>query len=176
MEPLYAYYLVAVAESCETFCARFPHPVLVKRPSSDEPRDRSDGESEKILGQLTDWTPTLTDPGREIPAFVHEWQVGTLCKTRQYPPFNRIVVGRSRVCDLFLPSPSVSKMHAHFHIEEHQVRRLSDNHSSNGTYVNGKRLAPDEAVAIAPGDVLRFGRLEVELLDPVRFYGLLTTT
>ena len=34
--------------------------------------------------------------------------------------------------------------------------------STNGTFVNGARLAPNKLTALQKGDVIRFGQIELE--------------
>lgn len=68
----------------------------------------------------------------------------------------KVVIGRSRSCDVRLREDTVSRLHAAFVWREAQLV-LEDLGSSNGTFLNGARvLAPQEVVA---GDVIRFGAL-----------------
>ena len=52
----------------------------------------------------------------------------------------------------------VSRYHATFEVDAGQTRLL-DMHSSNGTFLNGKRLIPDEPTTVHSGDEIRLGRL-----------------
>jgi pSer/pThr/pTyr-binding forkhead associated (FHA) protein len=70
------------------------------------------------------------------------------------------VIGRASTANIVLEEESVSKQHARltygdgaFHIE--------DLGSSNGTFVNGKRV--HEAQEIHPGDLLRLGAVILKL-------------
>jgi hypothetical protein len=69
----------------------------------------------------------------------------------------RCVVGRSRSCDLELVDEHVSNQHAtlEWNSTHWLVRDLG---SSNGTFLNGRRLAPGETATLGKGDELRFGR------------------
>ena len=71
------------------------------------------------------------------------------------PARGRVTVGRGTVCDVYLPSPTISRMHAA--IECGSPLRVRDLESANGIVVRGRRLAPGEAVEIAHGDVIEFG-------------------
>lgn len=65
-------------------------------------------------------------------------------------------IGRAPECELVLDSREVSRVHARIEAWE-GVYRLVDEDSSNGTFVNGKRVRRRE---IRPGDVIRFGDRE----------------
>lgn len=65
-------------------------------------------------------------------------------------------IGRAPECELVLDSREVSRVHARIEAWE-GVFRLIDEGSSNGTYVNGRRVRRGE---IRVGDVLRFGDRE----------------
>ncbi|HEX2572338.1 MAG TPA: FHA domain-containing protein [Polyangia bacterium] len=70
--------------------------------------------------------------------------------------FSRHLVGRSRLAHLRLPEPQVSAEHAIlcWTGREWEVHDLG---STNGTLVNGRRLAPGERVPITEGAELVFG-------------------
>jgi len=74
----------------------------------------------------------------------------------------RIVVGRGDGCDVRLPDPSVSQRHASIHVNgaEHT---LVDEDSANGTFVGGSRLAPRAPRVVRSGDLVRVGRVWLEL-------------
>ena len=68
----------------------------------------------------------------------------------------KLVVGRSRACDIRLKEDTVSRLHAVL-VWHGEDLSLEDLGSSNGTFVNGERvLAPRQLLA---GDVVRFGAL-----------------
>ncbi len=70
-----------------------------------------------------------------------------------------VTVGRSPDCDLVLRHKSVSRLQAV--IKAHgKTLDFTDEGSSNGTFLNGKRTA---AGALKAGDVLSFGPYEVEV-------------
>lgn len=175
MESVVPYYFMALSMSIEQFAAHCPGSLLLKRPGSVERivSEESSHRSHPPLHAFSDWNPTSTGDTREIPEFIVEWRVAAIAKTSQFPPFNRVVLGRSRVCDLFVPSPSISKRHALFFIERGRATHLADNHSMNGTFHHGRKLVPGEPVPLSPGDPIRFGRLDFDLLDGAAFYRLL---
>lgn len=78
-------------------------------------------------------------------------------------------VGRSPESALSLADPSVSRAHAELHATAEQVI-VRDVGSRNGTFVNGRRLDPDERVVLTPRDSLRFGAVTLRVhsdLDPL---------
>ncbi len=66
------------------------------------------------------------------------------------------VVGRSHDCDFPILDPSISRRHTEVSYQDGQAR-LRDLGSSNGTFVNGKRITDTR---IVPGDNVTIGRLE----------------
>lgn len=59
---------------------------------------------------------------------------------------------------------TVSRNHATISIDNGQLV-LTDTGSSNGTFVNGKRLKPDVPAKIASGTMVRFGALIVQIMQ-----------
>jgi hypothetical protein len=72
-------------------------------------------------------------------------------------------VGRTKENDLMLDDTSVSKVHAAFVFNSQSRLMLADTGSTNGTFINGKRIAYGRAFNIGDGDVLKFGTVEVSL-------------
>ncbi|MDQ1523410.1 MAG: hypothetical protein QOE47_1334, partial [Pyrinomonadaceae bacterium] len=56
------------------------------------------------------------------------------------PGGRRLSVGRATDCDLSLPHPSVSKIHAAILMNREGTLLVSDTGSVNGTYINGRRI------------------------------------
>lgn len=74
----------------------------------------------------------------------------------------RVVIGRGSGCDVRLPDPSVSHRHASIRIDAAE-HALVDEGSSNGTFVGGVRLAPQTPRALKTGDMIRVGRVWIEV-------------
>lgn len=75
-----------------------------------------------------------------------------------------VTLGRSRNNDIVLRQETVSKFHAFFTLSPDPARTITitDAGSANGTFVKGRRLTPQvERVALASGDGLRLGELDV---------------
>lgn len=70
------------------------------------------------------------------------------------------LVGKEKtLADYVIPDSSVSRIHAKFWMEQETVW-MQDLNSTNGTYHNGMRLAPNEKVALEPEDELCFGQAQ----------------
>jgi len=68
-------------------------------------------------------------------------------------PGKRILIGRAKECDFWVPVMSVSRRHCEITIENGAVH-LHDLDSKNGTYVNGTRV---QNATLGAGDFLRVG-------------------
>jgi pSer/pThr/pTyr-binding forkhead associated (FHA) protein len=74
----------------------------------------------------------------------------------------RLVIGRSDGCDLRLPDPSVS--HRHCSIRQRGAEHvLVDEGSTNGTFLERIRLAPQSPQPLRDGDRFRVGRVWLEM-------------
>jgi S1-C subfamily serine protease len=76
----------------------------------------------------------------------------------------RFVVGRDDACNLTLDDTKVSRRHAYLQEVDGQVE-VGDLGSSNGTFVNGRRI--EQPVTLAPGDSLRIGGSTLRI-EPAR--------
>jgi pSer/pThr/pTyr-binding forkhead associated (FHA) protein len=83
-------------------------------------------------------------------------------KVHLQPPF---VLGRTRDADIFLRDPEVSRRHARFETNNGVVF-VEDLQSSNGTFLNGRRV--NEAIEVRQGDEIDVGttRLVVTSVRP----------
>ena len=95
-----------------------------------------------------------------------------ISKSADNPFQSHMSVGRARNCDLVIRHRSVSKLHARFKIEQTALL-LSDAGSQNGTFVNAKRLLPNEVVAVSAKDQLMFGSVAARTLEADAVYDLL---
>jgi hypothetical protein len=97
-------------------------------------------------------------------------------------PPGLVTVGRAVDNDLVFDDPSLSRKHARVHREGNRIE-VEDLGSSNGSFVNGRRVGTGAA---GPGDVIRFGDLSFRCeggeygstrsvdpgLDRLQFWGL----
>jgi adenylate cyclase len=70
-----------------------------------------------------------------------------------------LIVGRAPTCDLSVADPTISRRHAELVCEEDQVT-LRDLGSSNGTFVNGRKIA---AATLEVDDLVAFGKVAFRL-------------
>lgn len=67
-------------------------------------------------------------------------------------------VGREpETAEICLPIPTVSGRHALLRLDEKNVLSVTDLGSTNGTYLNGKELAPQQEVCVNIQDEIIFG-------------------
>jgi hypothetical protein len=73
-------------------------------------------------------------------------------------------IGRKRTNAIWLKDDQVSRFHAE--IRETRGRlEIVDLGSTNGTFVNGVRLAPDQLHPLRPGDEIKIGSTELRLVE-----------
>ena len=95
-------------------------------------------------------------------------RVTTKSGTREVPLIfkpggKRLNVGRAADNELSLNDSSVSKIHAALLMTAEGTLLVADTGSTNGTYINGRRIAYGESRPIEDGDVVGFGDVEVRL-------------
>jgi hypothetical protein len=79
------------------------------------------------------------------------------------PGGRRLNVGRASDNDLTLNDNSVSKIHGALLMTAEGSLLVADTGSTNGTFINGRRIAYGESRVIEDGDVIGFGDVEVRL-------------
>jgi hypothetical protein len=77
------------------------------------------------------------------------------------PGGKRLSVGRVADNELVLNDGSVSKIHAALTMNVQGTLLVADTGSTNGTFINGRRISYGEARQIEDGDVVGFGDVEV---------------
>jgi pSer/pThr/pTyr-binding forkhead associated (FHA) protein len=65
-------------------------------------------------------------------------------------------IGRSRESDVFLEDLNVSRLHATIYRDEMGAFHLRDEHSANGTMVNGQRISSEHE--LEEGDEIQLGQ------------------
>ena len=68
----------------------------------------------------------------------------------------RVLLGRAETCDVVIPHPSVSSIHAVLEIDGNEYK-LYDMNSTNGTFVGDKKIVSSK---IREGDVVRFSKYD----------------
>jgi hypothetical protein len=82
--------------------------------------------------------------------------------TLEFPVNQQRSVGRTGTSDLMLNDASVSKIHASLVADTEGVLSVADTGSTNGTFINGQRIAYGKAVRLHDGDRVTFGSIEVK--------------
>ena len=78
-----------------------------------------------------------------------------------------VSIGRSRSCDVRIDNDSVSKVHAHMIFDRHSGDYyLIDEHSRNGSCINGEPLEPGLRTPIWSGAYISFGDALYVFIDP----------
>jgi len=79
----------------------------------------------------------------------------------EVPAGTSLLLGRdpaeSLVAAAFAQFDNVSRRHATVTVDDAGHATIRDEHSTNGTYVNGDRVLPGTAVRLADGDTVRLG-------------------
>ncbi len=103
-----------------------------------------------------------TKPKRDI--FIAEFNLNGQSKEVElnFSEKKRISVGRLKENDLSIPDQSVSKVHASLVFSSENQLLVADTGSTNGTFVNGERIAYGKASPIDNGAKVKFGTIEVE--------------
>jgi len=76
----------------------------------------------------------------------------------------RVSVGRTGENGLVLDDISVSKFHAALVLGESGELSVADTGSTNGTFVNGERIAYGKSVAVRADETVKFGTVDVKFL------------
>jgi hypothetical protein len=102
--------------------------------------------------------PIVEDAPAEGPAEVEREVVTLTVDGRAYPlTARRVVLGRSRECDIRIPDANVSRRHAEVR-QEGATHWVVDLGSTNGTEVNGRRV---ERTKLSDGDRITIGSTDV---------------
>jgi len=97
-------------------------------------------------------------------ALVVRFNLGTRAEKRfEVEQGKRLSIGRTKQNDIAIDHTSVSKMHASLLLNSEGKLVVADTGSTNGTYLNGKRIAYGKAIEIFGGDKVKFGAVDVML-------------
>ena len=137
------------------FLATYRHSFLLENylaPSSRTKLGRVETISELDVENLLSPTGTSEDE------LLLQARVIPLEKRDKDSSDRMIFVGRSANNDIVLLNKMVSKLHAYFcQVPGSRVMQLGDMNSTNGTFINGDRLAPSVKTNLDDADVIAFG-------------------
>ena len=110
-----------------------------------------------------DQTAVFVVPGIDGPrATIREIRPDRSSRTIEFDG-RPLTIGRASDNDLTLNDASVSKIHAALLMSGEGTLLVADTGSTNGTYLNGRRISYGESRLIEDGDVVGFGDVEVRL-------------
>jgi diguanylate cyclase (GGDEF)-like protein len=72
---------------------------------------------------------------------------------------DNMVIGRQPECDICIADDSISRAHAEISKDHNKECSVTDLDSTNGTYLNDKRIKPKERVTLKDGDLLKVGNV-----------------
>ncbi len=75
-----------------------------------------------------------------------------------------ISIGRNRNCDIPIQDLSISKKHLYFHVKGSGIF-IEDQHSTNGTFINGKLLGAGNETQLKDNSKLKLGNIVFKFLD-----------
>lgn len=120
------------------------------------------GKSAGVSSSASKIAAVLTDEVQRFPSHIARFEIdgNKMEKRLDFPAGKRLGIGRTAESDLTLDDASVSKYHASLVADENGILSLADTGSTNGTFVNGERIAYGKAMRLADGDRVKFGRVE----------------
>ena len=171
-ETVLDYLKVFIGLGVKQFLETYNYPFLVENylaPSSKIKLGRVETISEFDLDDI--FPPSSKEEDEPI----LQARVITLEKREVDSSERMIFVGRSTNNDIVLANKMVSKLHAYFcQLPGSGVMQLVDMTSTNGTFVNGTRLAPSVKSSLEDEDVISFGpETQLEFFSPASFCQLL---
>lgn len=114
--------------------------------------------------KVGDYVPELVteiEPQKEI--FTAEFSLNGKQKQvrMEFAPGTRRSVGRGKQNDLTIEDNSVSKIHAAIVLNRENQFQIADTGSTNGTFINDRRISYGKAMTISDTDKIKFGTVEV---------------
>ena len=116
--------------------------------------------------KVGDYLPQLLPeikPEAEAETFIADYTLNGKAKQIEltFKEKARRSVGRTKENDLSIDDSSVSKIHAALVLNSEKQLMVADTGSTNGTFINEKRIAYGRAFPVANGDKVKFGNIEV---------------
>lgn len=145
------------------FSVRYPMPVFVVKGVTGNLKDAGGKQGGTMI------TEDVLDQMRQASLLVG--RVFLLQKGRGSTP-GPITLGRTAVNDVCIPEYSISQRHCVIKIEPGGVS-LADAASTNGTFVNGTKLAPQKPLQLIDGIEVTLGRFVFVFHTPSGFRKLL---
>jgi hypothetical protein len=142
----------------EAFCARHPHPFLVRL-------DERGGRDEPVAWAFPR-PPKGSAPVAPLPPAGPMASAHELVKQSGRGGRDTITLGRATDNDVVVAEKSISKSHAAFRLGASRAWHVLDTESRNGTKVNGHKLPPQKPHPVHSGDVILLGDVALLYLWP----------
>lgn len=105
-------------------------------------------------------TLKITDTDSEIPLYVKKADGYEAVTEKLEPDSYPCTIGSlEESSDIYIASPIISKMHACI-IKDEDKSYIEDMNSTNGTFINGERIAMHNKMCLSDGDALRIASYE----------------
>ena len=103
-----------------------------------------------------------TEPRKVV--YAVEYSIGNKPKTQNlnFIEGKRLSVGRTRENALSIEDTTVSKVHAVLVLNSEGHLQVADTGSTNGTYINNRRISYGKALTVSEADRVRFGTIDVK--------------
>lgn len=161
----------------EQFLVSYPSPILVhhfeRAAARDAARLEGFARAAKFRTDVPEGAPdagVLAGDASDLAAAVHPLRKRA---GNAYP--DTITVGRADNNDVVVAYDDLSKLHAYFTRSAGGELLLADAGSTNGTWLSGARLAPNESVAVGGRARLGLGEHAFELFLPAALAEWLAT-
>jgi hypothetical protein len=157
------------ALSVEAFAKLHPHPALVLEPFETGAAKRDTTTKLKLPQGEPEEAPQRLHPRARI-----SWLTPGSLAVGGAPRWRDVSIGREAACDIVLPHPNVSKLHAVLRNADGPWT-IEDKGSTNGTTLNGQQLITGQTPALADGDVIVLGLVVMvrPYLTPATIYALI---
>ncbi len=110
------------------------------------------------------FTNLVTLPSGRKARVILVWDGGNVA--RELPSRGELRAGRALECELPVDHSSVSRFHASLRLSGEGAILLEDLGSTNGTFINGVRLAPRTPKELRPGDKVDLGAVMLVVQQP----------
>ena len=132
-------------------------PVYSVSDEQDMPLFGADARKDYRLSEDVDNTVRFS--GSETTGRLYGRERGNRIDLRTLP----VTIGKAQAyADYVLADPSISRVHARIYKGEEGGIEIRDLNSTNGTFINGVRLGPNEKARVQRGDEVQFGSVEYE--------------
>lgn len=107
--------------------------------------------------------PVAPSANKQASGWILKAKTGSIVgKSFPIPPVGKVIIGRANNCDIQLPANHVSRQHAEVQLVGGKLL-VKDLNSSNGTYINRKKISDGE---LNNGDEVRFDTFSFEVAGP----------